>query len=207
MGRQIFIGDVQGCFDEFLDLLNVCEINWNEDKVYLAGDMINRGPKSLEVMQYLMSHPNIRCILGNHEHFFLNGKKKKKSFEHLSREFGKHKNTIKTWLSSLPYFIETSDWILVHGGIPKGKSQSLKSCNPEIISTLRFDKNDMPWYENYKGSRRVFFGHWAMRGLVQYKNVIGLDSGCVYGGSLSAYVLPDERWLSVPAREQYCKPK
>ena len=53
----------------------------------------------------------------------------------------------------------------------------------------------------------VFFGHWAMRGLVQYKNVIGLDSGCVYGGSLSAYVLPDERWLSVPAREQYCKPK
>lgn len=206
-GRQIFIGDVQGCFDEWQDLLSACQINWAVDEVYLAGDMINRGPKSLEVVQYLMAHPEIKCILGNHEHFYLKGKKKKKSFARLREAFGVHDEGIKAWLRTLPYYLENKDWILVHGGLPKGKNHSLSEIDPEILTTIRLDKNERPWYESYKGDRRVIFGHWAMRGLVAYKNVIGLDSGCVYGGSLTAYILPDDRWLSVPARAEYCRPK
>jgi bis(5'-nucleosyl)-tetraphosphatase (symmetrical) len=206
MTRQIFIGDVQGCFDELQDLLKVCQVNWNDDEVYLAGDMINRGPKSLEVMQFLMANPQLKCILGNHEHFYLKGKKKK-SFARLNKEFGVHDQRIKSWLFKQPYYRESPDWILVHGGLPNGKDQNFDEIDPKILTTIRFDENERPWYENYEGQRRVIFGHWAMRGLVEYKNVIGLDSGCVYGGSLTAFILPDARWLSVPARDQYCQPK
>lgn len=57
-----------------------------------------------------------------------------------------------------------------------------------------------PWDEFYRGERTVVFGHWAMRGLVRRARVRGLDTGCVWGGALSAWIAEEERIVSVPAR-------
>jgi bis(5'-nucleosyl)-tetraphosphatase (symmetrical) len=60
-----------------------------------------------------------------------------------------------------------------------------------------------PWYEHYRGARTVVFGHWAARGLVRAPRLRGLDTGCVWGGSLSAWNARTDRDVSVPARRAY----
>jgi bis(5'-nucleosyl)-tetraphosphatase (symmetrical) len=54
-----------------------------------------------------------------------------------------------------------------------------------------------PWDEFYRGERRVVFGHWAMRGLVIGERVRGLDTGCVWGGRLTAWIAEEDRFVSV----------
>ncbi len=65
-----------------------------------------------------------------------------------------------------------------------------------------------PWYEFYRperhGGRKVVYGHWAQRGLVQTEAVLGLDTGCVYGKSLTAWIPEEERLVSVPATAVHC---
>ncbi len=60
-----------------------------------------------------------------------------------------------------------------------------------------------PWYEFYKGKPRVIFGHWARRGLIQKPKVLGLDTGCVYGGKLSAWIQEEDRIVQVSAKKAY----
>lgn len=61
-----------------------------------------------------------------------------------------------------------------------------------------------PWDRFYRGDRMVVFGHWSQRGLVRSDHVRGLDTGCVWGGSLTAWVAEEDRFVSVVARRQYC---
>jgi bis(5'-nucleosyl)-tetraphosphatase (symmetrical) len=60
-----------------------------------------------------------------------------------------------------------------------------------------------PWYEHYRGERTVVFGHWASRGLVRAPRLRGLDTGCIWGGSLTAWHSRSDRAISVPARRVY----
>jgi len=60
-----------------------------------------------------------------------------------------------------------------------------------------------PWDRHWRG-RRVVFGHWARRGLVVTDRVRGLDTGCVYGGRLSAWIAEEDRIVQVPAARAYC---
>lgn len=62
------IGDIQGCFDEFTLLLDKINFNHGTDTLWLVGDIVNRGPKSLEVLQFCMEHESsVRMVLGNHD--------------------------------------------------------------------------------------------------------------------------------------------
>lgn len=63
-----------------------------------------------------------------------------------------------------------------------------------------------PWYEFYSGARTVVFGHWAQRGLIVKERLRGLDTGCVWGGRLTAWLAGEDRLVSVPALEQYRNP-
>jgi bis(5'-nucleosyl)-tetraphosphatase (symmetrical) len=62
----------------------------------------------------------------------------------------------------------------------------------------------VPWDEHYRGERTVVFGHWARRGLVVKPRVRGLDSGCVYGRELTAWIAEEDRIVQVAARKAWC---
>ncbi len=62
----------------------------------------------------------------------------------------------------------------------------------------------LPWDDHYRGARTVVFGHWARRGLVVKPKIRGLDSGCVYGRQLSAWIAEEDRIVQVPARRVWC---
>ena len=199
--REIFIGDIQGCYEEFLDLLKACEHDPARDTLYLAGDMINRGPQSRELLEDLMARPRLNCILGNHEFYYLRGDEKK-SFEALDRELGSRKKIYTQWLAQWPYYMESESWMLIHGGLLP--QQHPRQMDPEVLTNLRNNPSGNPWYEEYQARKTTIFGHWAARGLVQQGHFWGLDSGCVYGGHLSALILPEKRLVSVPAHRSYC---
>lgn len=62
----------------------------------------------------------------------------------------------------------------------------------------------LPWYDYYQGPRLIVFGHWAVNGLVRGKYVRGLDTGCVYGGQLTAWIAEEDRFVHVKAGQEYC---
>jgi len=61
------IGDVQGCLNDLLKLLQMMQFDPDQDELWLTGDLVNRGPKSLEVLRYLVRLPNCISVLGNHD--------------------------------------------------------------------------------------------------------------------------------------------
>ena len=118
------------------------------------------------------------------------------------------------WLSQLPYYIKSIDLgiLFVHAGFESSKR--LSEQEPWVMMTLRSAYPNgkishrcvlnYPWAKNWNGPLTVLFGHDAARGFQEYKNALGIDTGCVYGGNLSAILLPDKQIISVPARNTYC---
>jgi bis(5'-nucleosyl)-tetraphosphatase (symmetrical) len=191
MKPHLFIGDVQGCHQELLDLLDASGYDRERHQLAFVGDLVNRGPKSRAVVELARDHEAL-VVRGNHEDALLRGHSSltmDRVHAELDRE---HVDWIRTW----PIFIRTPDWILVHGGIPPGET-------PE-----RADKDDLirvrevrgrPWFNSWRGPELVVFGHWATRGKVDLPLVKGLDTGCVYGRALTGWWWPENRWVSVPA--------
>ena len=66
------IGDIQGCYKEFKKLLKEIKFNPNQDKLWLTGDLVNRGPNSLDVIKYVMElGSSAITVLGNHDFYLL----------------------------------------------------------------------------------------------------------------------------------------
>ena len=86
---------------------------------------------------------------------------------------------------------QTAPWDLVTIRTWDGEGEDLK--NPD----------NPPWFDFYEGDDLVVFGHWAALGGISRSNVIGLDTGCVYGGELSCLILPERKFVRVSAERQY----
>ncbi|MCP4523504.1 MAG: hypothetical protein GY828_04765 [Candidatus Gracilibacteria bacterium] len=205
MKRTIFIGDIHGCYDEFQLLLEKLKIT-QFDIIYLTGDMINKGPKSWKVIKYLYKHRDqFKAILGNNEFYFFqyylegNSLTITEDFIKLKEKFDKHPEIFK-YFRKLPYYVDHSDFLLIHGGLDPSKT--LEKHSNEEISTIRLI-NEKPWYEQYTGSKKVIYGHWATNGLNIVKNTIGIDGGCLYGKCLHAYVLESGEIYTQPALKLY----
>ena len=213
--RTIIVGDVHGCIDELNELIERLRIQPMLDRVIFIGDLINKGPASYQVYKRFKQLQAI-SILGNHEFRILRQAKRraerdapyralKESFGR--KEFKKYLADIRRW----PCFIEDNEFLVVHAGIVPDHPP--RETNPEILVNIRTwdgvgkdlqNKSNPPWFEGYYGDRLVVFGHWAALGGIVRKNVIGLDTGCVYGKELSALVLPNREVISIPAHKIYC---
>ena len=69
---QYAVGDIQGCYRELITSLEKVNFNSSSDELWVAGDLINRGPQSMETLNFLYENrKSVRCVLGNHDLYFL----------------------------------------------------------------------------------------------------------------------------------------
>ena len=211
--RTIIIGDVHGCLEELEALLHKLDHRTGQDRLIFVGDLINKGPHSLEVLQKVRSL-SAEVVMGNHEWKFLKYLKEDSSpsqgFCQLKQQMGGQLHYWQEWLSQLPAYIEAEQFLVVHGGLVPQQHPSETPIS--ILCRIRTwdgegrDLNNPAhpsWFELYHHPKLVVFGHWAQRGLVLRNNAIGLDTGCVYGNRLSAVVLPEKTLCQVPAKKIY----
>lgn len=118
------IGDVQGCYDDLQNLLSVIDYRSGQDQLWFLGDLINRGPKNLETVDFVRHEPGALSVLGNHDLHFLavalghSAAKRKDTFTDLLD--CDDLTSIIDWLRYLPlaYHAEQFNSVLVHAGVP-----------------------------------------------------------------------------------------
>jgi len=250
------IGDILGCFDELLRLLDTISFNENEDQLWFAGDLVNRGPKSLETLRFVKAlGSSAVTVLGNHDMHLLAASCTEKiaaKKDALSQVLeAPDRDELIHWLRHQPLFHYNDDFCLVHAGLPPQwdfkktqkmallAEQTLRSSDYQIflkqmygnkpniwssslkgMSRIRFiincftrmrycdasgrldfansgplgsqPKNLLPWFEvpNRKNAdMRVIFGHWSTLGYYEGSNCFAIDTGCLWGGQLTALKL------------------
>lgn len=207
-GRTIIIGDVHGCIVELRKLLEIAGVG-STDRIISVGDLVRKGPDSAAVIRWAMEKPNLRCVLGNHEERLLTrwlaGETPGKGSPdwEMRRQLGDSYNDAMEFIRSWPLYLEGDGFLVVHAGLdPRVPSVNLQS--PRDLMTIRIPEGmHLPWYEGYTRDPLVVFGHWARSEPLIRPHAIGLDTGCVYGGSLTALILPERRLISVPAEKVY----
>jgi diadenosine tetraphosphatase ApaH/serine/threonine PP2A family protein phosphatase len=256
MNRTFVIGDVHGCFDELMTLLDKIQYNEGVDRLIFAGDLVDRGPASGKVVRWVReahvrTNGMTTSVLGNHDdaHFryFKHTVKKRDNpnYRIPMKPFTTDKllahNAMTDedleFLGTLPMFVhlETQDWVVVHAGLEPGKALEdqdsgklthIRFLNPVNRKTVSLDKNLIPpdgsiyWTEAYDMPHNVVYGHnvhdtnsprvvMASSGA----QLVGLDTGCVFGGTLTAFRVPDtreeqvtpEHFVSVSASRSYSR--
>ncbi|DBA83431.1 TPA: hypothetical protein ACH3X2_006566 [Trebouxia sp. C0005] len=228
-GRLIVVGDVHGCPDELKILLRKCQFQQGSDVLAFNGDIINKGPKSVQAIDLIQSLGGI-VVRGNQDDKALaqyvqwqSGEpleEKSKWLEELGAERAE-------WLKQLPFSLSVPclKLLVVHAGLIPGiplKEQSLKTLTelrtlpanaflPDGIadsdsSEPKLDETEVPWASLWKGPQHVVFGHDAGRKLQTWPCATGLDTGCCYGGQLTALVIPSPHkqtnTASMPAQDR-----
>ncbi len=258
------IGDVQGCYDELRELVERLHFNADRDLLYFVGDLVNRGPASLEVLRYVRAlGDNAVVVLGNHDLHLLavaHGTRRNRKTDTLDDVLAApDRDKLLEWLITRPMaHVDTQangdTDMLVHAGVvPQWTVTAALALAREVESALRagpakvFDQmyGDEPdrWSDGLAGidrlrftinvltrlrvctadgridlkwkgkpppplsafrpwfdvegretrGARIIFGHWSALGFVRRQGVVGLDSGCVWGGALTAFNLDDDR--------------
>jgi len=207
--RTIVIGDVHGCYDELQDLLRAVKAR-PDDRLISVGDLICKGPDSRGVVEWAMSAPNLECVLGNHELRFLNCWRRgvvpdiKPYDRETYRALGDRYEDAMSFIARWPLTIAAEDFLVVHAGFDPRRPLARQS-DVALTNMRRLKDTEEPWYERYEDDRLVVFGHWARPEPVVRRNAVGLDTGCVYGGALTALILPERRLVSVPARRVHAR--
>lgn len=216
--RTIFVGDVHGCVAELRELLAKLAFNASADRLLLTGDAFSRGPEPLAVWQ-LIEDLRPEMVLGNHDDRLLRQLRdyhggKTPHFRNTDQELVfaallPASGRLLDWLESVPLYILEERFLLVHAGI--NPERGLDGTTREEFLTIRSwpprkGIEGPRWHDCYDGDaegRILIFGHDAPGGLVWRSDsagsphIVGLDSGCVYGGALSAFILEEELLVQV----------
>ncbi|MCC6474982.1 MAG: symmetrical bis(5'-nucleosyl)-tetraphosphatase [Burkholderiales bacterium] len=254
------IGDIQGCYDELRRLLDEIGFDPARDRLWLGGDLVNRGPQSLAVLRFVRGlGAAALTVLGNHDlHLVVRAMgfdrpRRDDTFQDvLEAPDGPE---LVDWLRLQPLIHVEPPWAMVHAGLlPQwtlARAQALAREAQEALrgprhreflgelygsdpdrwddalagaerlrvivnamTRMRFCTIDgvmefrskgevehappgfMPWFEvpgRRSSAQRLICGHWSALGLRLGKNFVALDSGCVWGGSLTAFRLEDRR--------------
>ncbi|MDD9936772.1 MAG: metallophosphoesterase [Myxococcales bacterium] len=221
MTRTLVIGDVHGCAEELEALLGACQHDAS-DRVVLVGDLLRKGPDAAGVLE-IFRRVGAESTCGNHDMHLLRWRQaidagtEPRRIDPDSEGFITEMSEAD-WalLRALPLVIRLPEHgaAVVHAGAVPGIP--LEQQDPEVllnVRTIRPDGSpskghaDGPlWGELWPGPEFLLFGHHARAGLQQHPHAIGLDTGCVYGGALTACVLPDKRIVSVKAKRMYVRP-
>ena len=250
------IGDIQGCFDELQLLLDKIQFNPQQDCIWFTGDLVNRGPKSLETLRFVKNlGTSAITVLGNHDMHLLAAAStpktstKKDSLTPILE--APDRDELIHWLRHQPLFYTNNDFCMIHAGLPPQwdfkttqrmallVENALQGPNYELLlqqmygnkpnqwtpqlkgnAKLRFiincftrmrycdasgrlDFNNtgpigtqpeelMPWFTlpNRKSANmKIIFGHWSTLGYYEGSNCYAIDTGCLWGGQLTALKL------------------
>lgn len=217
MKRILVVGDVHGCFDELRRLIDRAKVSGG-DEVTLVGDVVNKGPDSIGVIRFCRDN-DIAAVMGNHDDYVVRciaarRRGDDREFSETARKIAKKiADEDAAWLKSLPLWLRLPGQraVVVHAGIVPGRSLTdqkrenlltMRSVRPDGTGSKRIE-DGVPWASLHRGPSHVFFGHDAVRGLQRWKYATGLDTGCVYGGRLTAFELTTESFVSVSAKASY----
>lgn len=193
-GSIYAVGDVHGCISELQTLWERLELD-DSDLVVFVGDLVSKGPASINVVDFVRSKERAMSVRGNIEQQLIR--------DDWPPEFP---TAIRNWIESLPFVISWNDMMAVHGGVSPNRPLTVQS--PDDIVEMRSippeNGYDGPfWFESYSGPPTVVFGHTVSRAPIKCEWAIGLDTGCVHGGALTAYGVTNDEFVSVPAEHTY----
>ena len=261
------IGDIQGCYLEYRELLELIGFDPRRDRLWLAGDLVNRGPGSLDVLRHVKALGDAAItVLGNHDFHLLR----------IGAGFGRahrddtlgavldapDRDELIDWLARRPLIHRDGKWLMVHAGlIPPWSADKAEVLAREVeavlagpgrrefLDRLYGDKPDLwddalegfdrwrvivnvlarlrfcaadgtmefrekrggefapdgfkPWFDHpnrASAHQDIICGHWSTHELMLTTNVLMLDSGCLWGGTLTGIRLEDRRVYQVPSR-------
>jgi predicted phosphodiesterase len=219
-GRLIVIGDVHGCYLELEKLLNLLRLE-KHDIVMFLGDLVNRGPDSHFVVK-MAREIGAFSVMGNHEHRLLKWRQRRRDEELKECDFVTIQQlTLKDWefleKMQIWHHLPELETILVHGGFLP--DVPWKKQPVEVVTRIQMvDENGFPqkraraplsphWSALWRGPKFVLFGHTPFPEVQREPFAWGIDTGCVYGGHLTACILPERRLVQVVAGEPYIFPK
>lgn len=214
MSRTIVVGDIHGCYDELISLLDLVDLQ-TTDRVVAVGDLITKGPKNGEVLELFRHDDRFLSVLGNHDLALLRYWRGqtvslKNSQAKTAAELDSHSEGYREFLGSLPLMIDLGEHLVVHAGLRPGVA--LEDQSAEDLTELRTlgkdrtSRTGVPWYEVYDSEKIVLFGHWPTPQPIRVGKAIGLDTGCVYGNRLSGYIVETDELVGVPALQVYDRP-
>jgi len=186
------VGDVHGCFDQLRTLLDRIDPG-TDDLVLFVGDLIRKGPASREVVDLVRESPNMLSVRGNNEAKFVHGRKNIPELE-----------PVRDYIESMPVAITFDDNLVVHGGVDPRKPLAEHSIVDlqETRSIPEENSYDGPfWWDYHDGPMRVYYGHTVLADPYVTDWAVGLDTGCVYGGQLTAYDYYADETIVVDSHE------
>lgn len=211
MGRTIVVGDIHGCFDELTDLLKAAKFK-QADRVVAVGDLIVKGEKNREVLDLFIDDKRFSSVIGNHDRAirqFWRGEPVPltKAQEAACAQLEFNRERYAEYLKSLPYLIDLGTHLVVHAGVrpgvPLDRQMAVDFTELRTMGANPSRRQGIPWYAIYRGEKIALFGHWPGPKARRGRRAIGLDTGCVYGGRLTGYVIESDEFVSVPARRVY----
>ncbi|MEM1416667.1 MAG: metallophosphoesterase [Myxococcota bacterium] len=230
--RTLVIGDVHGCRAELEALLAAIAFDPAGDRLVLVGDVVAKGPDSAGAVR-VAREGGAEAVCGNHDARCLGWFRALRAGEAPPKLGPAHRKACHeleaedwAWLDAQPALrryddaVPERDLLVVHGGLdPYRDPEELAAEAPDLVMNARSLSTEgvltkriegMPWGAAWPGPELVVYGHDAVRGLQRHPHAFGLDTGCVYGGQLTAAVFEGEhapRLVHVPAERVHCAPR
>jgi len=211
---QLIIGDIHGCYYELQQLLDKSGVG-DDDDIIAIGDLFDRGPEPLDVFHFFRDTPNAQAIMGNHEWKHIRAKTGElpPRFTALLTRWmiGDEYPNFVNWITNLPYYLDLPSALIVHGFfepyIPLEKQEQRILLGITSAEMYLQEKYDDLWYTYYDEKKPIIVGHRDYTDQQQpllYKDIVfGIDTRCVYGGSLTGVLLPEFKLISVPSRRDH----